>query len=139
MILIKNYIQNIRICNMDTINNLSCLDFLMLIYHWIIYDMEPLQQPIYIEMQPMTPLMQKQPQAQEPLPQEPLPQEPQAQEPQPRQRKYVCSELSEPPVLQTSLLPEIIVDEKKTTETTCIDLFDTDFEIIEIADCNKEE
>jgi hypothetical protein len=118
---------------MDTINNLSCLDFLMLIYHWIIYDIEPLQQPIYIEMQPMTHLMQKQPQAQEPQPQEP-----QAHEPQPRQRKYVCSELSETPVLQTSLIPELIVEDEKKSETS-IDLFDTDFEIIEIADCNKEE
>ena len=128
---------------MDAVENLSCIDFLRLIYHWILDDIEPLQQPIYIEMQPMTPLMQKQPQAQEPQPQEPQPQEPLAHEPlahepQPRQRKYVCSELSETPVLQTSLIPELIVEDEKKSETS-IDLFDTDFEIIEIADCNKEE
>lgn len=112
-------------------DNLSCLDFFILIYHWIIYDIEPLQQPIYIEMQPMTTQMQKQEEPQ-------APHEQQAHEPQPRQRKYVCSELTETPVLQISLLPDLIVEDEKKPEI-CIDLFYNDFEIIEIADCNKEE
>ncbi len=38
-------------------NNISCIEFLIVLYNWSIYDIEDhnmQQRPVYIEMQPMT-------------------------------------------------------------------------------------
>jgi hypothetical protein len=139
-------------------NNISCIEFLIIIYNWILYDIDEQnqqQRPVYIEMQPMTsriyPTTCNDPE---------IPIYSKHQAPLIRQRKYVCSDSPEFPVNHTTSFvePDIDIDiEVKNPEgagaagaeaitTTAItegaasaDVFESDFLIIEISDLNKED
>ena len=111
---------------------MSCIDFLLLIYNWILEDFEEQTQPkpVYIEMQPLAPRI---------YPAE-FSQIPKQEAPSMRQRKHVCFESNqiattnpEPPIIKE---PETI---KQITSQTQDDVFETDFEIIEIADVIAKE
>ena len=114
-------------------DNFGCFQFFILIFNCIVADETDQQpQPVYIEMQPLRPRQQIQ--------QMQTQQHPISKPPLIRQRKHICSESPElPPILHTlsSTLPTpepIISVCAGPTE----DAFETDFEIIEIADVNKE-
>jgi hypothetical protein len=106
-------------------DNLSCIEFLILIYNWIIEDIEEQNQPqpVYIEMQPMAPRVYKT-------------ESPQKDIPLIRQRKHVFAESPEASVAAPpEQEPKPILELSAKIEDT----FETDFEIIEIADLIKED
>lgn len=112
-------------------DNMSCIDFLLLIYNWILEDFEEQNQPqpVYIEMQPLAPRIYPAESAQIAKPEAPLM----------RQRKHVCFESPEIPTTNSET-PSIVEHETKQTPIqTQEDVFETDFEIIEIADVIAKE
>lgn len=114
-------------------DNMSCLEFLLLVYNWILEEFdEPVPQPVYIEMQPLPSRT---------YPNEPPPISiPIKQAPLIRQRKHVFAE--SPPetifIQQTSESETLMDSDSKHDDpvkrTPQEDMFVTDFEIIEIAD-----
>lgn len=111
-------------------DNVSCIEFLLLIYHWILDDIEEQNQPqpVYIEMQPLGQRIYPAP--------NPKPYQP----PLIRQRKHVCSESPEfLPISEPVAAVAAVAAVAHAPATPVEDVFETDFEIIEIADLNKEE
>lgn len=106
-------------------DNMSCIDFLLLIYNWILEDFEEQNQPqpVYIEMQPLAPRIYPA-ESSEIAKQE---------APSMRQRKHVCFESNQ--IATTNPEPQIINESPQTRD----DVFETDFEIIEIADVIAKE
>lgn len=116
----------------NAMDNMICFEFLMLIYNWIIEDFEEQNQPqpVYIEMQPLVQRVYPTDSSSQIAKQIPLM----------RQRKHICVE--SPEILTTNPEPSRIVEPETTNQTTAPvqeEVFETDFEIIEIADVITKE